>query len=103
MKRSRALVLALAVVATPSIAQDVTIDYDHDFDFSSVKTVAYVATEDSNVRDQLTDERIKSAIVSELKEGGLEPVDSDADLYITYHVTTEDNTVLNTSGREVRS
>ncbi len=48
MKRMFVLAAALAVMATPSIAQKITIDYAHDFDFSGVKTFTYVDTGDTN-------------------------------------------------------
>ena len=41
--------------------------------------------------------RVNEKILRELRQGGLEPTDSDPDLYITYHVTTRDNMVLNTT------
>jgi hypothetical protein len=97
MKRMFGLLLVFAVVATPSLAQKITIDYAHDFDFDKVKSFAYVDTPDSNAGNPLTDGRLKSAIIRELKDGGLQEVDSDADLYITYHVATKDNTVFNTT------
>lgn len=97
MKKMLLLVIALAVVATPSFAQKVTIDYAHDFDFSTVKTFAYVETKDTNSNSDLTDQRIAGAIIRELEEGGAKEVDGDADLYVTYHVSTKDNTVFNTT------
>ena len=99
MKRMLLLVAALAVVATPSMAQKITIDYAHDFDFSAVKTFTYVDTGDSNIDSDLTNNRIKNAIIEQLttSEDSLKQVDSGGDLYVTYHVTTEDNTVFNTS------
>ena len=99
MKRMLLLVVALAVVATPSIAQKITIDYAHDFDFSGVKTFTYVDTGDTNAESDLTNDRIKNAIVEQLttSEDSLKQVDSGGDLYVTYHVTTEDNTVFNTT------
>jgi len=99
MKRMFVLAAALAVVATPSIAQKITIDYAHDFDFSGVKTFTYVDTGDTNASSDLTNDRIKNAIIEQLTstEDSLKQVDSGGDLYVTYHVTTEDNTVFNTS------
>ena len=102
MKRLPALFLVLAMVAVPSIAQKVTIDYAHDFDFDPVKTFAYIAPTDSGARDQLSDNRLRSAIIKELKEGGLRQVEADADLYVTYHVTTQDNTVFSTTQLRIR-
>ena len=97
MRAKLGLMIGLALVATPAFAQKITIDYDHDFDFDKVKTFAYVETKDTNSKDQLMDGRIKDAIIKELSAGRLQQVDSDADLYVTYHVSTKDNTVLNTT------
>lgn len=97
MKTIVGFVLAFALVAIPSLAQKITIDYAHDFDFDTVKSFAYVDTPDSNTNNPLTDGRIQTAIKRELKEGGLQEVDSAADVYVTYHVATKDNTVFNTT------
>ena len=88
MKKALGLVFVLALVATPAMAQKVTIDYAHDFDFNGVKTFQYVDTKESNSGNPLTDERIKNAIIKELSQE-LKLVDSDPDIYVTYHVTTE--------------
>ena len=97
MNRTLSLAIAVALIATPSFAAKYTVDYAHDFDFDAVKTFSYVDTGDTNTGNSLTDGRIKSAIVRELVSGGLEQVDSGGDLLVTYHVTTEDQTVLNTT------
>ena len=99
MRRMMLLLIALAVVATPSMAQKITIDYAHDFDFSQVKTFTYVNTGDTNANSDLTNDRIKAAIIRELTDGtdGLKQVDADGDLYVTYHIATQDNTVFNTT------
>jgi len=97
MKSTLGLAIALALVALPASAQDVTVDYDHDFDFEKVETFAYAETKDTNAPDQLTDGKIKDAIVKELTQSGLKQVDTDADLFITYHMTSKDNQVLNTT------
>jgi L-aminopeptidase/D-esterase-like protein len=89
--------VALAFLATPSLAQKVNIDYAHDFDFDTVKTFQYVETKDTDAGNELVAGRIKDAIIRELTEGGLEQVESDPDLYVTYHVATKDNTVFNTT------
>lgn len=97
MKKILGLLLVSAVMAGPSIAQKITIDYAHDFDFEKVKTFTYVETKDSNAGNDLTDNRLKAAIIREVTEGGAKQVDSNPDIYLTYHVTTEDNTVFNTT------
>ncbi len=97
MKRALGLVFVLALAATPAMAQKVNIDYAHDFDFKSVKTFQYVDTKDSNVKNQLMADRIEEMIKKEMREGGTVEVQSDPDIYITYHVTTEENTRYNTT------
>jgi hypothetical protein len=91
------MLIVLAFAATPALAQRVTIDYAHDFDFEKVKTFQYVDTPDSNIKDELMDGRAKDAIIRELTEGGLKLVESDPDIFVTYHVTTQENTVYNTT------
>ena len=97
MKRMLLLMIALAIVAAPSVAQKITIDYAHDFDFSQVETFTYIETQDTDLQNTLADSRLEAAILRELKSGGAKQVDSGGDLYITYHVVTKDNTVFNTS------
>jgi len=98
MKRTMVLLIALAVVAAPSIAQKITIDYAHDFDFEQVKTFTYVDTPDSNTGNDLADNRIKAKTIAALSEGPgcLKQVDSGGDISVTFHVTTKDNTVFTT-------
>ena len=97
MRKTLGLLIVLAFAAAPAFAQKVNIDYAHDFDFSTVKTFQYVNIEESNAGNELTDGRIRDAIIRELTEGGLKQVDSDPDLFVTYHITTKENTVYNTT------
>ena len=97
MRTKLGWIIALLLIASPAFAQKIAIDYAEDYDFNKVETFAYVETEDTNSADPLMHERIKVAIVNELTAGGLTQVDSDADLYVTYHLTSKDSTVLNTS------
>ena len=97
MKKTLGLLVVLALVAIPSTAQKITIDYAHDFDFSQVKTFTYVETKDTDLADSLTDTRMENAILRELKSGTMKQVDSGGDIYLTYHVVTKDNTVFNTT------
>ncbi len=97
MKKTLGLVFILALAATPAMAQKVTVDYAHDFDFSGVKTFQYVDTEDSNARNELMAGRIVEMIKKELREGGLAEVQENPDLYVTYHVTTEELSSFNTT------
>ena len=97
MKKFLGICFVLAFAMAPAYAQKITIDYAHDFDFSKVKTFKYVETKDTNAQDPLMDGRLKSAIVRELTEGGLKEVESDADVFVTYHLSSKENTVFNTT------
>jgi len=97
MKRRLGWLLLAILVATPAAAQQISIDYDEAFPFEKVKTFAYVETAETSSADDLTDSRIRDAIVRELKSDGLEQVDGDADLYVTYHLSSEQNMVVNTT------
>ncbi len=85
------------LVAAPALAQDVGIDYAADFEFEKVKTFQYVETSDAAMREGLMDSRIKEGIISRLKARGLQQVESNPDIYVTYLVMTEKNTVYNTT------
>lgn len=97
MKKTLLLLVALGMVATPALAQKVTVDYAKGFDFKSVKTFQYTDTKDTNANNELMDGRVKDAIVRELTEGGLKQVDADPDIHVTYHYSSKDDTVHNTT------
>jgi hypothetical protein len=87
----------LVLMAIPASAQKVTIDYAHDFDFSSVKTFTYVDTVESNAGNEMMASRVRDMIIKELKEGGGQQVDEGGDLYVTYHYTSKEETQFNTT------
>jgi hypothetical protein len=97
MKKALGLIFVMALIATPAMAQKVTIDYAHDFDFTSLKTFQYVDTAESNAKNSLMADRVTSMIKKELTEGGLTEVSETPDLYVTYHYTSEENTSYNTT------
>jgi flagellin-like hook-associated protein FlgL len=97
MKKALGLVFILALAATPAMAQKVTIDYAHDFDFSGVKTYQYVETKDSDIKNELMADRITTMLKKELAEGGLKEVTENPDIYVTYHSTSKENTSYNTT------
>jgi hypothetical protein len=98
MRRALLLsLMALAVAAAPALAQKVTIDYAHEFDFDAVKTFTYVDTPETNAGNQLDDERIRGALINALVDGGLKQVDSGGDIAVTYHLATQEQRVFNTT------
>jgi hypothetical protein len=97
MKKTLGLLIVLGLAATPAIAQKVTIDYAHDYDFSKDETFQYVNTEESNAANPMMADRIEALIKQKLKEGGATEVTENPDIYVTYHITTEQQTSYTTS------
>jgi hypothetical protein len=97
MKKALGIAAVVLLLAMPAAAQKVNIDYAHDFDFDAVKTFQYVDSSESDIRNEMMHGRIVDALKRELREGGLTEVTSDPDLLVTYHATTKENTVYNTT------
>ena len=97
MSKLFGVLMVLGLAASPAFAQKITIDYDHDFDFEKIKTFQYVETKESDAKNNLMAGRIHDAIISELEQGGLRQVESEPDLFVTYHMTTKDQTEYYTS------
>ncbi len=97
MKKAFGLMCVVALFATPAMAQKVTIDYAHDFDFKGISTYQYVDTAESNVKNQLMADRVTAMLKKELAEGGLTEVSENPDIYVTYHFTSKENTSYNTT------
>jgi hypothetical protein len=98
MKKILGCAVLVMLIAAPSLAQKVTIDYAHGFDFDSVTTFQYVDTEESNIKDNpMMGDRVVSMIRKELREGGLQEVQENPDLYVTYHFTSEERKQLSTT------
>jgi hypothetical protein len=96
MKKTLGCLVLFALAAAPGWAK-VTIDYAGDYPFEQVKTFAYVENQQTPGPDDLMDQRIKDGIIQRLKASGLQQVESDPDIYVTYHVTAEQNTVYHTT------
>ena len=97
MRKVLGLAFLVALVATPALAQKVTIDYAHEFDFGSVKTFQYVTFEESKVANPLMAERIVNLVRQKLTAGGLQEVSENPDIFVTCHGTTAERTSYNTT------
>jgi len=93
------VVAALLLMAAPAFAQKVYIDYDKDYDFDSPESFMWAKTSETSVEDAnpLMHSRIVNAIEHYLTMGQLREVESDPDLYVTYHTSTKENLSLNTT------
>lgn len=97
MKKTLGLLIILGLAATPALAQKVNIDYARDYDFSKQETFQYVNTEESNAQNPMMADRIQSMIIEKMKAGGATEVTENPDIFVTYHVTTEEQTSYTTT------
>ncbi|MEE4271319.1 MAG: DUF4136 domain-containing protein [Thermoanaerobaculales bacterium] len=97
MKRTLGLLIILGLAATPAMAQKVTIDYAHDYDFDALETFMYVDTEESNMSNPMMHDRIVGMIKAKLKAGGAVETSENPDAFITYHITTAEKTNYTTT------
>lgn len=95
MKRKTAWALAVALIATPAFAQKVTVDYDHEADFTKYSTYAW--KEGSPIPNPLMDQRVVAAVEYHLAMNGLLKVESNPDLHVTYHASAAEEVVVDTN------
>lgn len=84
-----AVVLGALAMAPALLAQDVTYDYDKQYDFTAAKTYAWV--EGTKVADPLVDKALVQAIDTQLAAKGLKKVELAAgpDLAVAYHASVD--------------
>ncbi len=84
-----ALCLVVILVAATGFAQKITTDWDHGTDFTKYKTYTYA--KGTPVEDPLMDQRVVDAIDAALAKEGIKKVDSNPDMYVTYHASAKEN------------
>jgi hypothetical protein len=83
--RSAFLVLALLLVPAPDLSSGITVDCDHDADFSRYATYRWVAPVE-NEEDPLLEQRLQSGVDFHLALRGLRKMGAgQPDLRVTYH------------------
>jgi hypothetical protein len=87
-----------ALLATaPAFAQKAYIDYDKNYDRSTVKTYAWGETDSTLAQSHpRAHDHIVAAIDSHLQQKGLQKVDADADVFVTYHTNSQQELSVNT-------
>lgn len=97
--RNLVVILTLTLIAAPSIAQKVFVDFDSSADFDSYKTFAWATTPETSMQSSnaLMHSRLKNGIEHYLTQGGLTEVESDPDLYVTYHTSDKEELSINTT------
>ncbi len=89
-----ALMLFALLVSAGAFAQKVSVDYDHEADFSKYKTYAW--TDGTPAKDPFMHQRIVDAIDAQLKAKGWTRVEPDKDpqAFVLYHAAvTEEKEV----------
>ena len=86
MRTSLAFALLLAAIALPAQAQQVWVDYDSTATFAQFESFQFKEAEE-DLRDYSMN--LHRQVVQDIKnyilEGGVEQVDSDPDIYVTYY------------------
>jgi hypothetical protein len=90
------LILVSPVLLMVGCDLKTVVDYDRDADFSQVATYAWAGREHPEVSD-LTHRRIVDAVNDQLKLKGLSEVESNPDVYITYHGDEDEKISVNTT------
>ena len=99
MKFPAYALLAVILTAGPAFAQKVFIDYDKEYD-KEIKTFAWSKTSETSLEE--SQPFLHSAIVNGIEYymtqgGNAREVDSDPDVYLTYHTSSKEKVVFNTT------
>jgi hypothetical protein len=86
------LVVFTVITATPAMAQKVYVDYDRATAFSQYRTFQFKETrEDLRNFSETLHRRVVDTLRAGMKEGGLEEVASDPDIYVAYYTADQGN------------
>jgi hypothetical protein len=91
MKTYLAVVALTAFLATPVYAAKPQIQWNQAYDFSSINSFQWVSNPESSLeqRNPFMHSRVVSAIEYELAATGLTEVQSNPDVFVTYHTSNE--------------
>lgn len=98
-KLTVAAALLLAVMTVSAAAQEIKTNAMPGVDFSTFHTYKWVRVPDAKYPNQIVDAEIMAAVDKQLAEKGLtKTTGEDADLYITYQVSVEQQAQWNAYG-----
>jgi hypothetical protein len=92
MQHALRLMAVILSVSSTVQAQKITTDFARDFDFASISTYSVSGNAADDPSGQLTDDRIRHAIIRELHRGGLSTATSSPDLRVEYRLIPTDPT-----------
>ena len=87
------LIACVALLGGCSSGLEISNDFDQQLDFTQFKTFQWVPSKDSGASSQtsgLIETRIMNAVVDQLTKKGMTQVTSDPDVFVVYHVGTQD-------------
>jgi hypothetical protein len=96
LRRVWSVVLLVLLLTSVGCDLKTSVDYDRDADFSTIETYAWAGRKHPEVTD-IVHKRILDAIGSQMDQKGLKQVESDPDVYVTYHGDDNERTVIDTT------
>lgn len=93
--KGKGLISILLLLAVTGCISKVYIDYDKEADFSKYRTYAWA--QGTPAKNQLMDRRIVSAIDEQLTGKGLQKVNTNPDMFVSYHAATTEEVSYSTS------
>lgn len=99
MRTALTLTVVLLFMVTVAGAATVTVDYDQDTDFSLFKSFQFIDTEDSSFSQSnpIMHKRIVDLLEERLTAAGMEKVEENPDLYVTYHGKSREGNKFNSA------
>ena len=95
MRTFRCAVALTALLALPAYAAKPQIQWDQAYDFTTIKTFQWEPTDSAlEKRNPFMHSRVVAAIEYELTATGLTEVQSNPDVFVTYHTSTENKVRL---------
>ncbi len=99
MKFRAFVVLAVFLFVAPAFAQKIYIDYDQDYDLTTVKTYDWKETAETSLdqSNPLLHKRIQEMIQQRIDASAVTLDTANPDVYVTYHTESEEEMSLNTT------
>jgi len=88
--------VTLATLLVAACDVDTTVDYDREFDFSTLQTYRWAGRPHPEITD-LMHQRIVAAVDGQLQNAGLSQVEADPDVYVTYFGDDNERVVVDTT------
>ena len=97
MRIGAIVTVALLLTAMPAFAQKIFVEHDPGYDIDGIETFSWSKTLETSAEAShpLMHSHIVNSIEHYLSMGSIREVESDPDVYVTYHTSTQDSLFLN--------